>query len=223
MVLVLTQCAFSTPFLVAQYRKSPFTSSVSLGQSLTLRLSCTVWLQYAAFEEIDTEDYERARDVYKAAVKLVPHKQFTFAKLWAAYAAFEVRRLDVVTARKIFGAAIGMCPKPKLFVKYIEMEIQLREFDRCRTLYQKFLEVSRSTVRQTIRSSSLTDVIRLTVRPITRPSLDPVDRTRDFIGRCRPCPRYLRAGCAAGSRHARAGLEGEPRAESSSQSNPDSV
>lgn len=40
-----------------------------------------VWLQYAAFEEIDTKDYDRARDVYKAAVKLVPHKSFTFAKV----------------------------------------------------------------------------------------------------------------------------------------------
>lgn len=40
-----------------------------------------VWLQYAAFEEIDTKDYDRTRDVYKAAVKLVPHKEFTFAKV----------------------------------------------------------------------------------------------------------------------------------------------
>lgn len=40
-----------------------------------------VWLQYAAFEEIDTKDYDRVRDVYKAAVKLVPHKTFTFAKV----------------------------------------------------------------------------------------------------------------------------------------------
>lgn len=28
----------------------------------------------------------------------------------------------------------------KLFRGYIELEIQLREFDRCRTLYEKFLE-----------------------------------------------------------------------------------
>lgn len=40
-----------------------------------------VWLQYAAFEEIDTKDYDRVQDVYKAAVKLVPHKTFTFAKV----------------------------------------------------------------------------------------------------------------------------------------------
>lgn len=36
--------------------------------------------------------------------------------------------------------AIGMCPKDKLFRGYIDLEIQLREFDRCRILYQKFLE-----------------------------------------------------------------------------------
>lgn len=123
-----------------------------------------LWLQYAAFEEIDTEDFERARDVYKAAIKLVPHKQFTFAKLWAAYSAFEIRRLDIVSARKVFGAAIGICPKPKLFVKYIEMEIQLREFDRCRTLYQKFLEfdpsLGQAWIQWTELETSLGDVDR---------------------------------------------------------------
>nr|XP_031862573.1 pre-mRNA-splicing factor CLF1 [Kwoniella shandongensis]KAA5529645.1 pre-mRNA-splicing factor CLF1 [Kwoniella shandongensis] len=98
-----------------------------------------LWLQYAAFEEIDTKDYDRARDVYKAAVKLVPHKTFTFAKLWLAYAYFEIRRLDVTAARKVLGAGIGMCPKPKLFTGYIELEMRLREFDRVRTLYEKFL------------------------------------------------------------------------------------
>jgi hypothetical protein len=46
-----------------------------------MRADSSVWLQYAAFEEIDTKDYERTRDVYKAAVKLVPHKEFTFAKV----------------------------------------------------------------------------------------------------------------------------------------------
>ena len=36
--------------------------------------------------------------------------------------------------------AIGMCPKDKLFRGYIDLEIQLREFDNCRRLYEKFLE-----------------------------------------------------------------------------------
>lgn len=33
-----------------------------------------------------------------------------------------------------------MCPKDKIFRGYIEVEIHLREFDRCRILYEKFLE-----------------------------------------------------------------------------------
>jgi crooked neck len=108
-----------------------------------------LWLQYAAFEEIDTQDYDRAREVYKAAIRLVPHKAFTFAKLWLAYAYFEVRRIDIGAARKVLGAGIGMCPKPKLFTGYIELEMRLREFDRVRALYERFLTVSRQLIALT--------------------------------------------------------------------------
>lgn len=59
------------------YRKCPH----NLLEPKVLLNRLVVWLQYAAFEEIDTKDYDRARDVYKAAVKLVPHKSFTFAKV----------------------------------------------------------------------------------------------------------------------------------------------
>ena len=94
------------------------------------------------FEELDTKDYDRARQIYEACIKLIPHKSFTFAKLWSLYAQFEVRQLQLEKARKIMGTAIGMCPKEKLFKDYITLEIQLREFDRCRQLYQKYLAVS---------------------------------------------------------------------------------
>ena len=40
------------------------------------------------------------------------------------------------------GAAIGKCPKDKIFRGYIDLEIQLREFERCRILYEKFLGFS---------------------------------------------------------------------------------
>lgn len=63
-------------------------------------------------------------------------------QLWLAYGYFEIRRQDVTAARKVLGAGIGMCPKPKLFTGYIELEMRLREFDRVRTLYEKFLTVS---------------------------------------------------------------------------------
>ncbi|EGO25868.1 hypothetical protein SERLADRAFT_415266 [Serpula lacrymans var. lacrymans S7.9] len=99
-----------------------------------------LWLDYALFEEIDTKDHERSRQVYRTALNLVPHKQFTFAKLWIMAARFEVRRLDLAAARKILGAAIGMCPKEALFKGYIQLEMDLREFDRVRTLYEKYIE-----------------------------------------------------------------------------------
>jgi crooked neck len=72
---------------------------------------------------------------------------------------FEVRRLDLQAARKLLGTGIGMCPKEALFKGYIQLEMdvssnflsrgtlhlqtiaQLREFDRVRTLYEKYLEV----------------------------------------------------------------------------------
>lgn len=38
------------------------------------------------------------------------------------------------------GTSIGLCPRDRLFRGYIDLEIQLREFDRCRRLYEKFLE-----------------------------------------------------------------------------------
>ncbi|XP_050306163.1 protein crooked neck [Anthonomus grandis grandis] len=99
-----------------------------------------LWINYAFFEELETQDYERARQVYKACLELLPHKVFTFSKIWLLYAKFEIRQKNLTTARKFLGMGIGMCPRDKLFRGYIDIEIQLREFDRCRTLYEKFLE-----------------------------------------------------------------------------------
>ncbi|CAO3674233.1 unnamed protein product [Umbelopsis vinacea] len=102
-----------------------------------------VWFDYARLEEDNGDverDYERTRQIYSECINLIPHKKFTFAKIWLLYAQFEIRRLEITSARKILGRAIGMCPKDRLFKGYIELEMQLREFDRCRTLYTKFLE-----------------------------------------------------------------------------------
>ncbi|KAG8879351.1 NineTeen Complex (NTC) component [Tulasnella sp. 331] len=99
-----------------------------------------LWLDYALFEEIETEDIPRARQIYKTAIDLVPHRQFTFAKLWIMLARFEIRQMDLMAARKVLGAAIGICPKEALFKGYIQLELELHEFDRARTLYEKYLE-----------------------------------------------------------------------------------
>lgn len=99
-----------------------------------------LWINYALFEELEAEDFERTRQVYKACLEILPHKTFTFSKIWLLFAQFEIRQKQLTSARKILGMAIGMCPRDKLFRGYIDLEIQLREFDRCRILYQKFLE-----------------------------------------------------------------------------------
>jgi len=56
------------------------------------------------------------------------------------FARFEIRQLDLMAARKILGAAIGMSPKEALFKGYIQLELELHEFDRARKLYEKYLE-----------------------------------------------------------------------------------
>ncbi|VDO41226.1 unnamed protein product, partial [Onchocerca flexuosa] len=99
-----------------------------------------LWINYALYQELDVGDIEKTRDVYRVCLQVIPHKKFTFSKIWVMFAYFEVRQLRLSDARKIMGNAIGMCPRNKLFRSYIDLELQLREFDRCRILYGKFLE-----------------------------------------------------------------------------------
>ena len=40
---------------------------------------------------------------------------------------------------QVLGIAIGKCAKEKLFKGYIELELQLGNIERCRTLYNKYL------------------------------------------------------------------------------------
>ncbi|CAH8389536.1 unnamed protein product [Eruca vesicaria subsp. sativa] len=99
-----------------------------------------LWVNYALYEEIESEDVERARQVYRECLKLVPHASFSFAKIWLLAAQFEIRQLNLTAARKILGNAIGKAPnKDKIFKKYIEIELQLGEIDRCRRLYERYL------------------------------------------------------------------------------------
>lgn len=99
-----------------------------------------LWINYALFEELTTKDVARTREVYKACAGVVPHKKFTFAKIWTLWAHFEVRQKRLTAARKIFGQGIGRCPKDRTYKEYIQLELNLGNFDRCRTLYQKYLE-----------------------------------------------------------------------------------
>lgn len=99
-----------------------------------------LWINYALFEELQAQDVQRTREVYKASLELLKPLPFTFGKLWLLWAQFEIRQRDVTAARKILGRAIGTRPKENIFKGYIELELQLGEIDRARKIYEKYLE-----------------------------------------------------------------------------------
>ncbi|RZB77840.1 Pre-mRNA-splicing factor CLF1 [Glycine soja] len=138
-----------------------------------------LWINYALYEELDAGDMERTRDVYKECLNQIPHLKFSFAKIWLLAAQFEIRQLNLKAARQILGNAIGKAPKDKIFKKYIEIELQLGNIDRCRKLYEKYLEWSPencyawSKYAELERSLSETDRARAIFElAIAQPALD---------------------------------------------------
>jgi crooked neck len=126
-------------------------------------------LFYAIWEEKEARDIERARQVYDTCLGLIPHKKFTFAKIWVAKAHFEIRQGQLTTARKTLGRAIGMCPKDKMFREYITLEQKLYEFERCRTLYEKHIVYNPANCQTWIKWAEL------------ERGLDDLDRTRSIF------------------------------------------
>ncbi|KAM4521453.1 crooked neck-like protein 1 [Odontesthes bonariensis] len=118
-----------------------------------------LWINYSLYEELEVKDPERTRQVYQACLDLIPHKKFTFAKIWLLFAQFEIRQKNLQGARKTMGTAIGKCPKNKLLKGYIELELQLREFDRCRKLYEKYLEFSPENCTTWIKFAELETIL----------------------------------------------------------------
>ncbi|KFZ52644.1 Crooked neck-like 1, partial [Antrostomus carolinensis] len=118
-----------------------------------------LWINYALYEELEAKASKRTRQVYQACIELIPHKKFTFAKMWLLYAQFEIRQKNLPLARRALGTSIGKCPKNKLFKGYIELELQLREFDRCRKLYEKFLEFAPENCTSWIKFAELETIL----------------------------------------------------------------
>jgi crooked neck len=114
-----------------------------------------LWLFYAVYEETISKDTERTRQIYQECLKLLPHKRFTFAKVWLMAAHFEIRQDRLPAARKLLGQSIGMCAKDKLFKGYIELEQRLFEFNRCRQLYTKYVEWNPSSSQAWIKFATL--------------------------------------------------------------------
>ncbi|XP_030888620.1 crooked neck-like protein 1 [Leptonychotes weddellii] len=110
------------------------------------------WHSYINFE-LRYKEVDRARTIYERYIL------FTFAKMWLLYAQFEIRQKNLPFARRALGTSIGKCPKNKLFKGYIELELQLREFDRCRKLYEKFLEFGPENCTSWIKFAELETIL----------------------------------------------------------------
>ena len=139
-----------------------------------------LWIYYATFEEMIAKDSERAFKVYEFCINdLIPHKKFTFAKLWLLAAKLQIRMGNIERARDILNKSLKRCPKRKLFKEYIDLEIQLRQFDNCRKLYEKFLQRAPDDSSVWISYAELESILCETVRAraiykaaIDRPHLD---------------------------------------------------
>lgn len=114
-----------------------------------------LWIFYATWEELVGQDINRTRQIYQECLKLIPHKKWTFAKVWLMKAQFEIRQMQLTAARKTLGQAVGMCPKDRLFRGYIELEKQLFEFQRCRTLFEKQIEWNPSNSQAWVQFAEL--------------------------------------------------------------------
>ncbi|KAM0451393.1 hypothetical protein ACHAO4_006068 [Trichoderma viride] len=114
-----------------------------------------LWIFYAVWEELEGQDVERARQIYTTCLNMIPHKKFTFAKLWLLAAQFEIRQGELGAARKLLGRAIGMCPKDKIFNGYVDIERKLFEFVRCRTLYEKHVQYNPTNCQTWIKFAEL--------------------------------------------------------------------
>lgn len=81
-----------------------------------------LWLNYALFEEVTANDNQKAKLIFERVLKLIPHQNFTFSKVWLAYAQFHIRRQDLSAARMLLGQALGKCPTKKIFRFYSDLE-----------------------------------------------------------------------------------------------------
>lgn len=99
-----------------------------------------LWIYYAVYEELGNNDLDRASQVFDTCLDLIPHKKFSFAKVWILAAKLHVRRRNLGAARKLLGKAVGLCGKEKIFIEYISLELALGEIDRCRSLYNNYLK-----------------------------------------------------------------------------------
>jgi hypothetical protein len=59
-----------------------------------------VWIYYTVYEELQCRDLDRAVAVYETCLKVIPHRTFSFAKIWILLAQLLVRRHELQSANQ---------------------------------------------------------------------------------------------------------------------------
>ena len=99
-----------------------------------------LWINYALYEECVCNNIEVTEEIYKNILDLIPHKEFTFSKVWILATNFYIRQKNIDKARKLFGISMGMCPKKKVIDSYINIELQLGNNDRVKKIFQSYIQ-----------------------------------------------------------------------------------
>jgi tetratricopeptide (TPR) repeat protein len=99
-----------------------------------------LWINYALYEECICNNIQVTEEIYKNILDLIPHKEFTFSKIWILATNFYLRQKNLDKTRKLFGISMGMCPKKKIIDAYINIELQLGNNDRVKKIFQSYIQ-----------------------------------------------------------------------------------
>lgn len=139
--LDIMQENFQQEFLSSLEKSIMNNQPQELTKSLAWKQYVYLWIRCLTYLELEAGNIDLCRNLYKRLLnEVIPHKHFTFSKMWLMYSQFEIRQKNLSLARKILGKSLGLCPKRKTYEGYIEMEIKLKQFDRVRKLYEKYIE-----------------------------------------------------------------------------------
>lgn len=152
-------------------------------------------------------DQERASQVFETCLSVIPHKKFSFSKIWVMAAKLYVRRRDLQSARKLLGKAIGLCGKEKIFIEYIALELALGEVDRCRSLYTNYLKSMPHNCRAWAKYAELEKSVGETEVSLRHTCTEKKNKTHPKPQSEMSC-NLRTSSHSASSRHARDDLEG---------------
>ncbi|KAH3679715.1 hypothetical protein WICMUC_000746 [Wickerhamomyces mucosus] len=113
-----------------------------------------LFIRHAIWEEFHGE-VEKVEEIFQNLTNLLKINKLNFSKIWILYSNFAIRQNNLIKARKLLGFALGTNPTSKIFKHYIELEIKLKEFDRVRQLYNKYLENFPENIEIWIKFSQL--------------------------------------------------------------------